>query len=60
MTVTIFVATGTQAKETAQTTVKVTFSGGVLNASNLPWQASLPANGASTCFVILTAQVDLP
>lgn len=60
MTVTIFVATGTQAKETAQTTVKVTFPGGVLNASNLPWQASLPANGASTCFVILTAQVDLP
>ena len=60
LTVYVIVATGTQTKETAQQTVTLNFSGGVLGTTNLPWQASVPANGAPTCFVAVKAIVDIP
>lgn len=60
MTVTVLVATGSKAAETAQRTVTVNFAGGVLNPSSEPWQVSLPANGAPSCYVISKAAVNLP
>ena len=60
LTVYVLVATGTQSKETAQQTVTLNFSGGVLGTTNLPWQASVPANGAPTCFIAVKAVLDIP
>lgn len=56
---TVLVATGSKSSEVAQHIISVNFQGGTLNTSNLPWQATIPANGAPTCYVILKAALNL-
>ena len=53
-------ATNPSGSMTAKRVITLNFSGGVLGASNLPWQVSLPVGNASSCYVYLKAVLNIP
>jgi Protein of unknown function (DUF2510) len=55
ITAKVLIATGTQNSKVDDRLVTINFTGGVLNASNLPWHATLSADGASVCVIVLSA-----